>query len=321
MKNLPWHERRFEPRATCVQCNCLECGVAMWLPKSKVAIYSRCSAACNQVFRDRVRAARRRDCETCGKSFVPRTTQISNGQGRVCSQACNLAGRTAMQSVEAQSRAVAKMRHLRSQGLVNHPRGEDHPHWKGGKEAYDARLAATADIRSARRKARIPASLPTAQEVRENLSYDPETGIFHWIKPNIGRKLGSVAGHRCSISGYVEIRMCGRLHRAHRLAWVHVHGEWPKHEIDHVNRDRRDNRIANLRSATRAENARNVPSHAGSTSKYRGVSWNAARGKWVAQIYIGGRNRRLGTFADEDAAHRAYRAAADKAFGEFARVA
>jgi hypothetical protein len=86
------------------------------------------------------------------------------------------------------------------------------------------------------------------------LAYDPETGIF---SRRNGRGAASQVGYLMP-KGYRIIRVNYHKFLAHRLAWFYVHGEWPPHEIDHVNRRRDDNRIANLRPATRLENAQNI---------------------------------------------------------------
>lgn len=78
-------------------------------------------------------------------------------------------------------------------------------------------------------------------------------------------------------------------------------------EVDHLNRDRLDNRRVNLRVVTHAENQQNMSSHRGSASKYRGVSWQSDRQRWLAQATINGRTHNLGRFANEDTAGEAVR--------------
>lgn len=72
--------------------------------------------------------------------------------------------------------------------------------------------------------------------------------------------------------------------------------------VDHVNRDRLDNRRANLRLSTRAQNMHNLSPRADGTSKYRGVHWNRSAGKWVAQVVLNGKTYRLGAFVNEEEA-------------------
>lgn len=89
-----------------------------------------------------------------------------------------------------------------------------------------------------------------ANILREHLDYQPTTGIFTW------RKNGKPAGCKHP-NGYVVIRLQGRLYYAHRLAWVHVHGNGPKQVIDHINQDKGDNRISNLRDVSQSANVKN----------------------------------------------------------------
>jgi hypothetical protein len=169
-------------------------------------------------------------------------------------------------------------------------------------------------------KTRIPVGLVTADRVRELLNYDPETGVFTWAAQSSTRvKIGAVAGS-VDIYGYHIIRVDGRLYRAHRLVWLYVHGEWPVGDIDHINGDPGDNRIANLRPATRSQNLANSKRRKNNTSGYKGVSWNKQARKWHARIGVDGQYKHLGLFTDPAEAHEAWLAAAKKTSREFARA-
>lgn len=161
----------------------------------------------------------------------------------------------------------------------------------------------------------------TVARLKELLHYDPETGDFTWVSARRQRvAAGDKAGCRHKASGYWVIRIDDRLYRAHRLAWLWVHGEWPKSQVDHINRIRDDNRFANLRPATGFENSRNSKRQANNTSGHRGVAPHQA-GKWQAYINAEGKRHSLGLFDTVAAAGEAYRAAAKSLHGEFAGAA
>jgi len=165
----------------------------------------------------------------------------------------------------------------------------------------------------------------TAESVRQILNYDPETGEFVWlISPNGNGRGRVVAGDRArhiAQNGYHLIRYRGQIYRAHRLAWLYVYGVWPTQEIDHINGDRADNRIANLRQATSAENHANAGRRKGNRSGIKGVSWYKPTRKWRARIVVDYREIYLGYFDTAEAAQAAYLAAAKEHFGAFARAA
>lgn len=143
---------------------------------------------------------------------------------------------------------------------------------------------------------------PSVEYLRSALAYDPDTGVIIWVRsesPKIPR--GTVAGHS-KASGYVEIRIQGISYGAHRIAWCLHHGEWPKDQIDHVNRIRNDNRICNLRECSNAENQQNDHIRADNTSGVTGVSYKSADRKWVAYINVGGRRHQLGRYSSRAAA-------------------
>ena len=133
----------------------------------------------------------------------------------------------------------------------------------------------------------------TQDRLKELLHYDPDTGRFIWIGSRGGTAAGSRAGARDS-HGYIRISICGKLHLAHRLAFLYVVGATPPKDIDHINHVRDDNRWENLRPATRRENAVNTGPRRGNTSGHRGVTWDKLAGKWRAQSRCGGRCVYLG---------------------------
>ena len=154
-------------------------------------------------------------------------------------------------------------------------------------------------------------------EVAELLDYCPTTGVFAWKARDRAlfsrekdwkhwnrRYAGSVAGN-VKPDGYCQIKIFGRSFRSHRLAWAISHGVWPEN-IDHINGDRGDNRLANLRSVTHAQNMKNRTKHHNNTTGLTGVSVHKATGKFVAQISVDGKRRHLGLFARMEDAHAAW---------------
>lgn len=149
----------------------------------------------------------------------------------------------------------------------------------------------------------------TAERLREVLQYHPETGQFTWkLNPSCVR-IGKIAGTLLE-KGYVKIAIDKRAHMAHRLAWLYVHGEWPDGYIDHINRNKSDNRISNLRVVGRNENMQNQGLHKRNTSGFRGVS--EFKNRWRARISVNGKDKYLGRFKDKESAYEAYLKAAAK---------
>ena len=148
----------------------------------------------------------------------------------------------------------------------------------------------------------------TVEYLRSVLHYSPATGIFTWkVRCSSRVKVGDVAG--CLDGhGYLLIRVCSRLHRAHRLAWLYVYSEWPKDQIDHINRIRTDNRIANLRDVSNKQNGQNASKPSNNTSGHPGVRWHKRASKWVAQIQHNQKQIHLGCFTDIEEALSARKA-------------
>ncbi|MBP8284818.1 MAG: HNH endonuclease [Chromatiaceae bacterium] len=146
----------------------------------------------------------------------------------------------------------------------------------------------------------------TAEKVRELLDYDPETGVFTWRVAK-GRKSKGMPAGCIDHYGYVQIGIDGTHYKGHRIAWLIINGSWPSEHIDHLNGIRDDNRIANLRKASRSINMQNqrVPVK-GNTSGFLGVCWDNEKRSFLTQIRVKGKNKFLGRFADPSEAHAVY---------------
>lgn len=170
-------------------------------------------------------------------------------------------------------------------------------------------------------------ALPSPDELRKLLDYDPETGVLTWRARTAGMFSNSGNGSEANAAGwnarwawkpalsavnnhgYRHGKIFACDHLAHRVAWALHYGEWPAEQIDHINGDRSDNRIANLRQASRTDNARNQKLHSTSQTGFAGVRWNGKAGKWRAEIRASGMSKHLGFFTDFAAACDARKAA------------
>ena len=157
------------------------------------------------------------------------------------------------------------------------------------------------------------------ESIKRALTYEPATGYFIWAE-KVARKVvvGSRAG-RLTPSGYRRVGIYGREFAEHRLAWLFVYGVEPPNEVDHINGVRNDNRIVNLRLATRAENGRNVGPRPSNQLGLKGVYWNLEKGKFQARITVDGKNLYLGRYLTAEEAAAAHDRAAVEHHGTFAR--
>lgn len=154
---------------------------------------------------------------------------------------------------------------------------------------------------------------PSVDFLKQHIHYDKDTGIFTRIKDHVKKKYlaGSVTGVSRP-DGYLQIMIDGKIFLAHRLAWLYEFGKVPDKNIDHINGDKKDNRIANLRSVTQAVNVQNVRKTKGirTHSQFLGVSL-ANKGlckekPYKARIVVNSKEIHLGTFDTEENAHQAY---------------
>ena len=171
--------------------------------------------------------------------------------------------------------------------------------------------------------------------IRELLNYDQETGILWWRQRDLNwfstekrrtaehechlwnaRYAGKIAGTRMP-AGYVSVSILKKRYLAHRIAWAYATGRWPSFHIDHMNGDVFDNRLANLREATRTENNKNRGIDSRNKSGFPGVTWFGQEGKWRARVIICGVEKHLGLFGSPEEAHAAYKkVASENGFSE-----
>lgn len=167
----------------------------------------------------------------------------------------------------------------------------------------------------------------TQERLKQLLHYDPETGVFTWrMRPPgraggggkivVGARAGGIAG-----DGYWVIGLGGRRYRAGRLAWFYVHGVWPEGDIDHKNVDHLDDRLDNLRPATRSQNLANKPKSSRNKTGFKGVSLYPKTGKYVSYASFKGRTVYCGYFDTPEEAHAAFVKKSQELHGEFARAA
>lgn len=149
------------------------------------------------------------------------------------------------------------------------------------------------------------------------LNYDPLTGEFRWNSSRPKIRIGDIAGGY-NDQGYIIIRLNRKGYRAHRLAFFIYNKRWPVGCIDHINSKRDDNRIANLREATKSQNGMNASKRSHNTSGYKGVVYIDKRNVYHARITLQGRQHFLGSFDTAEHAAVVYLAAAWELFGEFA---
>ena len=157
----------------------------------------------------------------------------------------------------------------------------------------------------------------TQAQLKEYIHYSPLTGVFTRISSPYEAKLGVINSCANHSNGYFQIGISGKLYKAHRLAWMYMHGEWPKDQIDHINRDKIDNRIDNLREASSAQNNQNVGLRSDNASGIKGVTYYKITGKWVAKINISGKLKHIGYFKTLEEASQAYESYAKQHHGEF----
>lgn len=180
-------------------------------------------------------------------------------------------------------------------------------HSPSAKIAKPASAINTSGPLTNQRKDRIMAKADfTAQMLRELLHYNPETGVFTWIIQRRGSRaapIGAVAGGLDAL-GYLQVSFKPRTYRCHRLAWLYMTGDWPKHDIDHKDGNRTNNAFINLRDVPRSVNLQNIRmAKSQSKSGILGVHKKGTR--WVSSVQLDGQQNRA-SHATPEAAQAAY---------------
>lgn len=151
----------------------------------------------------------------------------------------------------------------------------------------------------------------TYERAHELFNYDPETGIVTRKKTVTYNAVeGDTVGTKVSSNGreYLCTEVKGKLYKIHRIVWLMCNGDWPDGEIDHINHKTTDNRIANLRVVSRAENLKNRTLQKNNTSGINGINWDNKSGKWRARVCNGGKSFHVGFFIDIQEAELAVKA-------------
>lgn len=174
--------------------------------------------------------------------------------------------------------------------------------------------------------------LPSPELLRQVLRYDANTGKLFWLPRPVGmfasewawkvfcktrewrEAFTSISGH-----GYPHGSVFGSYVQAHRVAWAVHHGEWPRDQIDHINNDRSDNRMCNLREATNSQNHMNKPKSVANSSGHKGVSPTKCGKKWRVRVKVNGKMKQYGEFLRIEDAVARYAEVSAMLHGEFSR--
>lgn len=162
----------------------------------------------------------------------------------------------------------------------------------------------------------------TLEELNQKFEYDPKTGDLSWkgrkySRGYVGVRPGKVAGWM-STDGYRKITINYRQYFIHRVVWMMTYGEMPGGLLDHIDGDKTNNRIENLREADFSQNCANRKTQSNNSTGLKGVTLN--HGRWVARISFRGKRRTIGSFGTKQEAHEAYLERAKELHGQFARA-
>lgn len=149
--------------------------------------------------------------------------------------------------------------------------------------------------------------LPSPEYLRQRLRYEPETGKLFWresaaFPKQCNTRLSGVEAGAMAKDGYLRVGINKKNYLAHRAIWAIYHNNWPDSDIDHIDGDKSNNRICNLRIVSKTENSRNSSLRIDNNSGVTGVYWDRLRNKWKAQISVNRRHLYLGAFTDLESA-------------------
>lgn len=156
-------------------------------------------------------------------------------------------------------------------------------------------------------------------EIKQHIKYDAKNGCFYRKQTNNQHKVGEIAGNKRK-NGYVILKVCGVNILAHRLVWLFEYGEWPKECLDHIDGDKSNNKIKNLREATYAQNKCNSKVRKDNELGLKGVNFDKKLKRYRARIFYNGKNLSLGSYNTKEEAHAVYVAKAKEIQKEFMKA-
>lgn len=156
--------------------------------------------------------------------------------------------------------------------------------------------------------------------IKQLFDYDAQAGHLYWRARGRGRVKTRPAGTLLS-TGYIGVVVGKKRYLAHRICWVVQFGEWPSDQIDHINGNKADNRLCNLREATNFQNGKNTRTHINNTSGVCGVTYDKVNKRWRSLIKVNGKQIHLGRWPSFEEAVAARKEAESQYFGKWARGA
>ena len=139
------------------------------------------------------------------------------------------------------------------------------------------------------------------EQLKQRVNYNPDTGEFSWLVAKGGNRIGDQAGS-VNDQGYLCIRILRKIYRAQRLAWLYFYGKYPIGVVDHIDGNRLNNKISNLREVTKSVNQKNLGRNKRNKSGITGVMWHKVLRKWHVQIQSEGKRIHIGYYENlEDA--------------------